>query len=91
MNKDLASISKKDGFFEIEFSKQMPKDVIENQVKQCQAAKCECCTPEFRDKVTDFDVSELKEGKVKVYGEISEDEVKKNLMSCAPKLLEISK
>ncbi|BEP29826.1 hypothetical protein [Helicovermis profundi] len=81
-----ANITQKDGYVEIEFSESMPKDAIEKQVNQCIAETCDCCTPEFREKVVNFDVSELSFNKVKVYGTISEDEVKGNVLSCAPKL-----
>ena len=81
-----ASVEQKDGFVEITFSEDMPKDVIKAQVAECQAATCECCTPEFREKVTTFDTSELNENKVKVFGTIAETEVEKNIISCAPKL-----
>ncbi len=84
--KKQTSITKKDGFVEIKFSKDMPKEAIEKQVGECQAATCDCCTTEFREKVTKFDTSELSSNKIKVYGTISEDEVKSNVLSCAPKL-----
>ena len=81
-----AMVNQKDGFVEITFSDDMPKDAIKVQVEECKAATCECCTPEFREKVTSFDASKLDENKVKVYGDISSDEVEKNVLSCAPKL-----
>jgi len=81
-----ATIKQKEGYVEIEFDDSMPKEAIEAQVSECQAATCKCCTPEFREKVTDFDASDLKNNKVKVYGTISKDEVEKNVFSCAPNL-----
>jgi hypothetical protein len=81
-----ASVKQKEGFVEITFSENMPKEAIKAQVEECQAATCECCTPEFREKVTEFDTSELNNNKVKVYGTIAEDEVEKNIISCAPNL-----
>jgi len=83
-----ASILQKDGFVEIEFSENMPKEAIAKQVGECQAATCNCCTPAFREKVTKFDTSKLSINKIKVYGTISKDEVKNNVLSCAPKLKE---
>ena len=81
-----ATIIQKDGFVEISFSDSMPIEAIEKQVGECQAATCDCCTPAFREKVIKFDVSGLKDNKIKIFGSISEDEVKKNVLSCTPKL-----
>jgi|LGOV01.1.fsa_nt_gb hypothetical protein len=84
-----ATIEQKDGFVEISFSETMSKEAIEKQVGECQAATCECCTPAFREKVTEFDASELKDNRIKIFGSISEEEVKNNVLSCAPKLKDI--
>lgn len=39
---------------EISFSKDIPPQVVEQQVASCQAATCYFCTPDFREKVEGF-------------------------------------
>jgi hypothetical protein len=77
-----AKVKQREGFVEITFPDNTPKDAIKAQVEKCQAATCDCCTPAFREKVTEFDTSDLHNNKIKVYGTIAEEEVEKNIISC---------
>ncbi len=81
-----AIVEQKNGYVEITFSGQIPRDIIEKQVQECQAGTCECCTPAFRKKVESFEVVPDQELKVRVTGDISKDQVMENVLSCAPKL-----
>ncbi len=81
-----ATVEQKNGYVEITFSDQMPRDIIEKQVQECQSGACECCTPAFREKVESFEVVPDHELKVRVTGDISKDQVMENVLSCAPKL-----
>ena len=51
-----AVVEQKDGYIEITFSDQIPRGMIENQVRECQSGTCECCTPEFRSNVESFEI-----------------------------------
>ena len=81
-----ATVEQKDGYVEITFSDQIPRDIIEKQVQECQGGTCACCTPAFREKVESFEVMPDQELKVRVTGDISKDQVMENVLSCAPKL-----
>ena len=81
-----ATVEQKDGYVEITFSDQIPRDIIEKQVQECQSGTCECCTPAFRKEVESFEVVPDQELKVRVTGDISKDQVMENVLSCAPKL-----
>ena len=81
-----ATVEQKNGYVEITFSDQIPRDIIEKQVQECQGGTCECCTPAFREKVESFEVVPDQELKVRVTGDISKDQVMENILSCAPKL-----
>ena len=80
------TVEQKNGFVEITFSDQIPRDIIEKQVEECQSGTCECCTPAFRKKVESFEVVPDQELKVRVTGDISKAQVMENILSCAPKL-----
>ena len=81
-----ATVEQKNGYVEITFSDQIPRDIIEKQVQECQGGTCECCTPAFREKVESFEVMPDQELKVLVTGDITRDQVMENVLSCAPKL-----
>ncbi|GBE07824.1 hypothetical protein BMS3Bbin11_00614 [bacterium BMS3Bbin11] len=67
--------------------KNTPDEVIREQVSSCQAATCSCCTPAFRENVERFSSEITNQGtKVTIRGIITEEQVKKNVLSCAPKL-----
>ena len=71
----------------IEFSEEIPKSAVREQVESCKANTCTCCSPEFKEKVDGFEMIEKNNSvDVKIKGSISVDEVKENLISCAPKL-----
>ena len=80
-----ATVEQKNGYVEILFSDQIPRELIEKQVQECQSGACECCTPDFREKVESFEVVPDQELKVRVTGDISEEQVLENVLSCAPK------
>ena len=80
------TVEQKNGYVEITFSDQIPRDIIEKQVEECQSGTCECCTPDFRKKVESFEVVPDQELKVRVTGDISKAQVLENILSCAPKL-----
>ena len=82
-----ATVEQKDGYVEITFSEQIPRDIIEKQVQECQGRICACCTPAFREKVESFEIVQDQELKVRVTGNISKDQVMENILSCAPKLI----
>ena len=72
---------------ELRFSKDVPDEVIEEQVSSCQASTCTCCTPAFREKVESFSSEKTASGvKVTIKGDITSEQVKENVLSCAPKL-----
>ncbi len=81
-----ATVEQRNGYVEITFSKQIPKDLIEKQVQECQGGTCECCTPAFRNQIKSFEVISDEELKVRVTGDISKYQVMENILSCAPKL-----
>ena len=81
-----ATVEQKDGYVEIIFSDQIPRDIIEKQVQECQSGTCECCTPAFRKQVESFEVIPGEELKVRVTGDISKEQVMENILGCAPKL-----
>ena len=85
-NDSPATVVQKDGYVEITFSDQIPRDIIEKQVQECQGGTCECCTPAFRKKVESFEVVPDQKLKVRVTGDISKDQVMENVLSCAPNL-----
>ncbi len=87
-NNKKPNVSQKDGYVEIEFSKEMHKETIKEQVSECVNETCECCSPEFRENVSNFEVEEGENIKVKIYGWITKDEVEQNVVSCSPKLVE---
>ena len=67
--------------------RQTASEIIEEQVSSCQAATCTCCTPVFREKVEEFTSTTSEDGvKVTIKGDITEEQVKKNILGCAPKL-----
>jgi hypothetical protein len=82
-----ATIIQGDNEVQINFKAGMPEDKIRQQVSACETHTCDCCTPEFREQVDDFEV--LKEGEnisVHIKGSISAEHVKENMLSCAPNL-----
>ena len=82
-----AKVKQGDNNVIIEFSEEIPNDVVKEQVESCEANTCTCCTPEFKEKVDSVEVIENNNSvDVKINGSISVDEVKENLISCAPKL-----
>lgn len=84
---ELVRVSQTENGVELEFSKDIPNDVVEKQVSSCQAETCTCCTPTFREKVEGFSSETTEEGtKVTISGAITEEQVKENVLSCAPKL-----
>ena len=84
---DMINVVQKDNAVEIEFSKDLPEEMIEEQVSSCQASTCTCCTPVFREKVEDFSTTTTEEGiKVIIKGDITKEQVQENVLGCAPKL-----
>lgn len=82
-----ANVKQGDNNVIIEFSEEIPNDVVKKQVESCEANTCTCCTPEFKEKVNSFIVIEKNNSvDVKINGSISIEEVKENLISCTPKL-----
>ena len=80
-----ATVEQKNGYVEIVFSEQIPRNLIEKQVQECRGGTCECCTPAFREKVESFEVVPDQELKVRVTGDISKDQVMENVLGCLPK------
>ena len=87
-SKDIpAQIVQGDGEVHISFDRQVPAELVRNQVGECIAQTCDCCTPEFRQQVKGFRVDESGQGvHVHILGDVSADQVRKNMLSCAPKL-----
>lgn len=81
-----AVVEQKDGYIEITFSDQIPRGMIENQVRECQSGTCECCTPEFRSNLESFEIVPDDQTKVRVTGKITKEQILTNILSCAPKL-----
>ena len=71
---------------EITFSDEIPRDLIESQVRECQNGTCQCCTPAFRKNVDSFEIIPGKKLRVKVTGNITKEQIIANIMSCMPKL-----
>lgn len=86
-NKLPATVQEGDGYVEITFSDEIPRELIENQVKECQNGTCACCTTAFRENVESFEIIPDKELKVRVKGSITKEQIMENILSCAPKLL----
>ena len=42
----------------VEFDENVPKNVVKEQIKSCEAGSCTCCTPEFREQVDSFKIIE---------------------------------
>lgn len=81
------NIEQKNGSVEINFPQDMPADAISAQVDSCQAETCDCCTPQFRENVEDFSKVATDAGiKVVIRGDISAEQVRENVLACAPKL-----
>ncbi len=81
-----AVITQKDGYVEIKFSKDLPKEAIKEQVSECVDETCECCSTEFRENVEGFEYSDEDGSKVKIFGKITKKDVEANVTSCTPKL-----
>jgi len=82
-----ATVKEGEGCVEITFSDEIPRELIENQVKECQDGTCACCTAAFRENVESFEIIPDKKLKVRVTGSITKDQIMENILSCAPKLL----
>ncbi len=82
-----ATVKKGDGCVEITFSDEIPRKLIEDQVKECQNGTCACCTTAFREKVEFFEIIPDKKLKVRVKGDISKEQIMENILSCAPKFV----
>ena len=86
-NEELVEIKQKENGVELTFSKDIPDEVIKEQVSSCEAETCTCCTPDFRENVEGFSREVTETGvKVMILGSITEAQVKENVLSCAPKL-----
>ncbi len=85
-NDQIATVAQKNGFVEITFAQEVPQEIVEMQVDSCRDETCTCCTPAFREKVDDFSLVLEDNAKVQIHGTISADEVRQNMISCAPKL-----
>ena len=84
---ELVTVKQSENGVELKFSKNIPDKLIEEQVTSCQASTCTCCTPTFREKVESFTSEKTKSGvKVTIKGDITSEQVKENVLSCAPKL-----
>lgn len=84
---DLVSVHKVDKGVELKFSNNIPIEMVEAQVSSCEAATCTCCTPAFREKVESFSSEKTSDGiKVIIKGDITAEQVKENVLGCAPKL-----
>lgn len=83
----LVDVKQKENGVELTFSKDIPNEVINEQVSSCQAATCTCCTPAFRENVVGFSSETTEAGvKVTIKGNVIAEQVKENVLSCAPKL-----
>ena len=81
-----AEITQKDGYVEIKFSEDLPKEAIKEQVSECVDETCERCSTEFRENVEGFEYSDEDDSKVKIFGKITKKDVEANVTNCAPKL-----
>ncbi|HFE32557.1 MAG TPA: hypothetical protein ENJ17_04525 [Gammaproteobacteria bacterium] len=82
-----AQITQGDGEVRIDFDPAIPRHLIEAQVGECQAQTCECCTPEFREKVEGFEVDTTGAAvTVRIKGHLSPEQVHENVLACTPKL-----
>ena len=70
------TVEQKNDYVEIIFSEQLPRNIIEKQVQECQTGKCECYTPAFRNQVKSFEILTDQELKVRVRGDISRDQAR---------------
>jgi len=85
---ELIQVNKINNGVELRFSNDIPSEVVKDQVSSCQAATCTCCTPTFREKVESFSSETTEQGiRVIIQGAITEEQVKENVLSCAPKLI----
>ncbi|NOX15842.1 MAG: hypothetical protein GXP61_07450 [Epsilonproteobacteria bacterium] len=82
-----AQIVEQKGYVEITFSDSIPRELIENQVQECQNGTCKCCTPTFRENIESFEIVPDEKLKVRVKGEITKEQIMENVLSCAPKLV----
>ena len=84
---ELIQVKKVQHGVELTFSNEIPQEVVEQQVASCQAETCDCCTPVFREQVDHFSHAITEQGlKVTIAGDITAEQVKENVLSCAPKL-----
>lgn len=84
---ELIQVNKTQDGVELQFSSDIPAEVIKEQVASCQAETCDCCTPVFREKVESFSHETTEQGtKVTIRGDITAQQVQENVLSCAPKL-----
>jgi diphthamide synthase (EF-2-diphthine--ammonia ligase) len=84
---ELVQVIQQEDGVELIFSNNIPKEVLKAQVESCKAETCTCCTPVFRKNVKSFIAKESEDGmKVMIKGDITADEVKRNVLNCAPKL-----
>ncbi len=74
------------GFVEIVFPHDIPRDGVARQVEECRSGRCSCCTPAFKEKVTAMELLPSQETTVRITGSISREEVMANLMACGPRL-----
>ncbi|BCO10579.1 hypothetical protein GF1_29550 [Desulfolithobacter dissulfuricans] len=81
-----ATVEQGEGCVEIIFSDEIPRELIEKQVQECQSGTCQCCTPAFRENVESFEIVPDRELKVRVTGKITKEQIMENILSCAPKL-----
>lgn len=58
-NKIPATVVQQKGSIEITFSDDIPKELIEKQVEECQSGTCGCCTPVFRSNVKSFLITHM--------------------------------
>ncbi len=86
---EMVVVSQKNDGVELQFSKDIPENAVEEQVSSCVASTCSCCTPLFREKVESFSTSKTDAGiKVKITGDITAEQVEENVLGCAPGLAE---
>lgn len=82
----MVNVSQKADGVELQFSKDIPNEIVQEQVSSCQAETCSCCTPVFREKVESITSTATENGiKVKITGDITAEQVLENVLSCAPK------
>ena len=82
-----AKVIQKQGRVLIEFDKNTAKEVVKEQIESCEAGTCTCCTPEFREQVDSFKIIDKEKNvDVEIFGTISAEHVRENLIACAPKL-----